>query len=172
MAIAATAAQLGGTVISTVAGLRAGKTEQAAANMEADQLEMLAKEEYAAGQREALEVDRQTKQVLGRGRAIEAASGAGGQQTDNLFADVAIAGNYRRDIAMYVADQRRRGLISQAEVTRKAGRAALVASRMTAAGNLINGFGNAAMGIADWYQTYGGGAPVVQAPASTGYYYP
>lgn len=155
LAIVGTAAQVAGTATSAIASLKAGKAQQEAANIEAAQLEEFGKEEYASGQRESMEIGRQTKLLESRGRAVAAASGAGGSGLDTLAADVAQAGNYRRDIALYVGYQRRRGLFSQADVTRKAGRAALTASRMTAAGTLLEGVGSAAYNAYDYFGTYG-----------------
>tara|TARA_R110000868_G_scaffold122871_4_gene325748 strand:+ start:4759 stop:5307 length:549 start_codon:yes stop_codon:yes gene_type:complete len=167
MAVVGTAASVGGTIVQAGAYRKQGISDQAAANYEAAQLDLLANEEYAAAQRESLEVGRQTDILQGRGRAVAAASGAGASDVTvrNIQAEVQNQGDYRQNLAMYGGAQRRLGLRAQAEATRMAGRASLQGSKLSAFGTILGGFGNSATNAASFFQSYGGGNAAAVAGA-------
>lgn len=157
-AIIGVGARLGSTIIGGIAQARAGRAERDAAYFEADQMESLAGEERAAGQRDAFEIDRQVNTLLSRGRAVAAASGAGASDSTvaNVQADLATAGRARSDMANYTANARASALETQAEMRRRGGRASLTAGRLAAFGTIIGGTGSAASDFGTWASTYGG----------------
>lgn len=171
-AVVGTVATVAGTVVQGRAQREAGEQEQAAANYEADQLERSAKEELAAGQREGMEIGRQTGLARSRQRALAAASGAGAGDVSvqMLEADLQRQGNYRRDLAIYGGIERAKGQVAQATARRKAGRAALTGSRMAAAGTIISGLGSAANTASSFFLNYGAGRPTSTAAAGGHFY--
>lgn len=170
LAVAGTVAQVAGSVVQGRAQRRAGIAAQEAANYEADQLDDAAGEELAAGQREGFEIDRQTDLLGSRQQAVAAASGAGATDPNvtDAMADVEREGGYRRNIALYGAIQRGRGLRAQAEATRRSGQAARTGSRYAAAGTILGGIGSAAANASSFYFQYGAGRPGVAAPGTGG----
>lgn len=173
-AVAGTVASVAGSVIQGRAQRRAGEAAQDAANYEARQLDASAGEEVAAGQREGFEIDRQTDLLGSRQQAVAAASGAGGDDPSitDAMSDVQREGSYRRNLALYGAIQRGRGLRGQAEATRRSGQAARAGSRLAAAGTIIGGIGSAAAQQSSFYFQYGAGRPApATAPSGGGVYY-
>lgn len=162
VAIAGTVATIAGTVIQGRAIKKQGAASNDAALYEAAQLERTSKEEYAAGQREGMEIDRQTGILQGEMRSKAAASGAGASDDTvvRLASEVARQGGYRRDLAIYGAIERAKGLRAQAVATRKAGVASLQGSRLGAAGTVIAGLGSAAYNAASFFQQFGKKQPI------------
>lgn len=174
IAAAGTVAQVAGSVVQGRATRKAGEAAQDAANYEAQQLDASAREEVAAGQREGFEIGRQTDILGSRQRAVAAASGAGADDASvtDAMADVQREGSYRRNLALYGAIQRGRGLRAQAEATRRSGRASLQGSRLAAAGTIIGGLGSAASNASSFFMQYGAGRPAGAAGAGgSGVYY-
>ncbi len=146
-----------GTVVEGAATARAGRAAAEAAEVEARQLDAAGKEEFAAGQREGFELDRETSLMQSKQQSLAAASGAGAADATALDAMDAVKreGGYRRNMALYGAIQRGRGLHAQAGATRRSGQAALEGSRLAAAGTIIGGLGRAASGVASFQAQYG-----------------
>lgn len=161
LAAAGTVASVAGSLIQGRATRRAGVAARDAADYEASQLDAAAGEEVAAGQREGFEIERQTGLLGSRQQAVAAASGAGGTDPNvvDAMADVQREGGYRRNLAIYGAIQRGRGLRAQAEATRRSGQASLAGSRLAAAGTIIGGLGSAAAQQSSFYFQYGAGRP-------------
>jgi hypothetical protein len=158
MAIVGTVATVGGTAIQGVGRLKAGRAEKDAAFFEADQAEALSKEELAAGQREGFEIDRQGNLLKSRQTAVAAASGLGAGDISVLdaTADVDRLVKYRKDLALFSAIQRAKGLRAQATAARKSGRASLTGGRFGAAGSVAGGVGAALSSSASFFSNYAG----------------
>jgi hypothetical protein len=150
-----------GSIIEGNAQLRAGRAAAAEAEIEARQLDAAGREELAAGQREGFELDRETTMLQSKQRSLAAASGAGAADASVLDAmdDVKREGGYRRDLGLYGANQRSRGLRAQAGATRRSGQAALEGSRYAAAGTILGGVGRAVGNWASFKAAYGNGQP-------------
>ena len=135
-----------GTVVEGVATVRGGRAAAAEAEIEAKQLDASGREELAAGQREGFELDRETALLQSKQQSLAAASGGGAADPTVLDAmdDVQREGKYRRNLAIYGATQRSRGLHAQAGATRRTGQAALQGSKFAAAGTILGGLGRAA----------------------------
>jgi hypothetical protein len=141
MAGLALVASLAGTAVSAIGTIAAGKAQAQAANYEAAQLDIKAKEERAAAQREALEKKRETDLLLSRHQALTANSGLG--TTDPTILDqtgeIADYGTYQQAMTQYGGESRAAGLESQASATRLTGKAAQQGAMYAAAGTIING---------------------------------
>ena len=164
LAIIGTVVRLGSTIIGGIAQARGGRAQRDAAFFEAEQMDMMAGEERAAGQREGFEVERQVGTLLSQGRVAASASGAGASDigVSNVQADLARAGEVRAETANYTAGQRAQGLELQAEMRRRGGVSALQAGQLAAMGTIIGGFGEAAAGFSSWAHEYGDKAAVVE----------
>ncbi|RWL14888.1 MAG: hypothetical protein EOR57_31575 [Mesorhizobium sp.] len=122
--------------------------EKNAADFEAQQLEMKAKEETAAAQREALDKRREGAIINSRAQALAAASGAGAG-TDaptivKLMGKTAGEAEYNAGTSMYGGLSRAAGLRDSAKGRRASGKASLL-------GSVFSGFGSAASGISKAY---------------------
>jgi hypothetical protein len=150
-----------GTVVEGAATARAGRAAAANAEIEARQLDAAGKEELAAGQREGFELDRETAMLQSKQQSLAAGSGAGATDATVLDAmdDVKREGGYRRNMALYGAIQRSRGLKAQAGATRRSGQVALEGSRIAATGTIIGGLGRAASGWGSFNAQFGAGTP-------------
>lgn len=136
-------------------------SRQQMANLQAQQLQVNAGQEQAAGQRQAMEAKRKGSLLASRMRAVMGASGAG--MDDNLIASLEGQGDYASDTALYNANEKARGLNNQAALTRWSGDAALAggendraAADSAATSTLVGGIGRAGLSFAS---KYGGDAP-------------
>jgi len=132
---------LAGTAVSAAGTLAAGKQEQANANYQAQQLEIRANEEMAAGQREGFELERRKKLALSS--LQNKAAGGGFSATDktalDLTGDIEEYGTLQQQMATYGGASRKRGNEALATGARVAGNAAVIGSRYTAAGTIAGG---------------------------------
>lgn len=142
-----------GGVVQAVGTIAAGQAERQAADYEAAQLDVRAKEEKAAAFREAEEVARRRRLVLSQVQSRAAASGLG--PTDdtvlNIESEIAGYGAEQEGAARAVGVMRERGLKAQAAATRASGRAAATGSAFAAGGTILGSFVNA------FSQKYGDG---------------
>ena len=160
------------TVVSTVAGLAgsymqaqgtlaAGKAAQQAAEFEAKQLDIKAKEEQAAAQRDMLDQRREKELALSKLQSNAAASGFSATDPTALaLADeIEKYGTYKEQMAMYGGESRRQGITAQAAGRRMEGKAARIGSQYSAAGTILGGISTMASKYASPYgkQTSGGG---------------
>ena len=134
--------------LSGIGTIAAGVAEKNAADYEAQQLEMKAKEETAAAQREAIDKRREGTIINSRAQALAAASGAGAG-TDaptivKLMGKTAGEAEYNAGTSMYGGKSRAAGLRDSAKGRRASGKASLL-------GSVFSGFGSAAGGIAKAY---------------------
>jgi hypothetical protein len=130
-----------GSGLSALGGISAGAAENANAKFEAAQMDMKAKEETAAAQRDAMAKQREGRIVNSRAQAVAAASGAGAG-TDaptivKLMKDTAGEAQYNADTAMYGGYSRAAGLRDSARGRRASGKASLL-------GSVLGGFGGVA----------------------------
>ena len=149
----ATIASLAGTAVSAIGTIAAGKAEQKAANYEAAQLDVQAKDERAGAQREAQELARRKRLALSTLTAN--AAGSGFTATDptvlDLAGEIAEYGTYQEQLAMYGGTSRAEGLKASAAARRVSGAAARRGSIYSAGGTLLAGFGQT------MFDRYGGG---------------
>lgn len=140
------------TVVSTVAGLAgsymqaqgtlaAGKAAQQAAEFEAKQLDIKAKEEQAAAQRDMFDQRREKELALSKLQSNAAASGFSATDPTALaLADeIEKYGTYKEQMAMYGGTSRRAGIEAQAAGRRMEGKAARIGSQYSAAGTILGG---------------------------------
>lgn len=146
-----------GTVVSAIGTIAAGAASAQAANYQAAQLDLKAKEERASSQREGFEIGRQKGLIQSRIQALSAASGgdaggAFGSTIDALANDVEAGGEYRRLMADYGGQERAAGLRGQANAARYTGQAAQMGSFFSAAGTILGG-------ASTFFDQYGYGRP-------------
>ena len=110
--IASTAMTAVGTIAAGQAAKEQGELSKRASDFEAKQLDIKAKEEKAAGQREMFELRREKDVALSRLQTVGAASGfTATDPTALALADeVAKYGTYREQLAMFGGTQRERDL--------------------------------------------------------------
>lgn len=159
------------TVVSAVAGmagsyiqaqgtLAAGKAAQQAANYEAAQLDIKAKEEQAAAQREMLDQRREKELALSKLQTNAAASGFSATDPTALaLADeIERYGTVKEQMSMYGGESRRRGIAAQAAGRRLTGAAERAGSQYSAAGTILGGISTMASKYAGpKYAAAGGG---------------
>lgn len=148
-------ASLAGTAVSAIGTIASGQAAARAAEMQARQLELNAKNEFAAGQREAQDEAHKTKLILSRLQNNASSGGFSGTDPTalDLTGDVAKYGTYRQQVAQYGGENRAEGLRTQAAAARETGKAELTGSYFRAGGTLLSGFGGTL------YDKYGFGAP-------------
>lgn len=133
--------------MSALGGISAGAAEKTNADFEAQQLDMKAKEETAAAQRDAIAKRREGAILNSRAQAVAAASG-GGAGTDaptivKLMSDTAGEAEYNAGASMYGGYSRAAGLRDSAKGRRAAGKASLL-------GSVLSGFGGAAKTVSSF----------------------
>lgn len=143
-----------GSVVSAFGTIAAGAAAKRSADYQAAQLEIKAKEEKAAAQREAGEVARQKRLVQSRQQAVLAASGGGAldETALDLAGDVEREGTYRELAVRYGGDERAKGLRAQATAARMSGQAAMTGAIFDAAGGVMKG-------ASTFFDSFGGGKP-------------
>lgn len=139
--------ELIGALVSAGATVAGGVAEKNASDFEADQLDMKAKEEAAASQREAAQNTKEAEYAMSRQQALAASSG-GGAGSDaptiiKLMSDVAGQGELNQQSTLYGGQQRAAGLIDQAKGRRMSGKASLM-------GSVLSGFGQSAKGVGSY----------------------
>ena len=158
----ATIATLVGTAVSAVGTIAAGKADKASADYEAAQLDINAKEEMAAAQREGEEYRRKKELALSSLQAR--AAGSGFSATDPtalaLADEISKYGTLQEQMAMYGGKSRRAGLEAQAAGRRMSGRAARTGSYYKAGATILGGIST----LADKYNP-----PTARSSAPTSY---
>lgn len=133
-----------GAIVSGVGTIASGVAANRNAQFEAQQLDMKAKEETAAAQRDAQEKRREGALLNSRAQAVAAASG-GGAGLDaptivKIMGNTASRAEYNAQTATYGGLSRAAGLRDQARGRRAEGKASLL-------GSVFGGFGQAAKGF-------------------------
>ena len=134
------AAAAGGTILSTVGAIQAGKSQQAMANYQAKLADKRAKEEKALSIKTSRETRRRGRIAASRARAVGAASG-GGVDWD-LMEDLDEETEIRAMNAIWEGQSRYDDLQAQAGEARARGKAAKKAGYLKAAGTLLGGADN------------------------------
>lgn len=144
LATIATLASVAGTVVSAVGTIAAGQAAERDAEFAAQQLDIQAKDEFAAAQREAEEIRRNKELVISRQRALAGASGFSPTSDDYvaLEAETAGFGKLQELSALAAGQMRRRNTEYQAASTRATGKAQKTGSYYQAGGTILSGFGN------------------------------
>lgn len=161
MAQLAMVAMIAGSAMQAAGTLAAGNAAEAEGAFQAQQLDIKAKEEVAASQREAMQKRKETDLVLSRQQALAASSGLGALDPTilDLAGDVAEEGAYHESLIRYGGQERAAGLKLQGQAARFSGKNAQRGSRWAAAGTLASGVGSSMFG------KYGaGGPPAAGAP--------
>lgn len=133
--------------------------QQQADEFEAQQLEIQAGQVVAAGQRGALEEERQARLVQSRAIAVAAASG--GSVADptviNILARSAGEGTYRAGVALYQGEERAREMRMQAVGKRFEGQIAIEGGQARAQAARTQGITSLLSTGASLFTKYGGG---------------
>jgi len=155
LAVISAIAGLASSGIAAYGTLAAGKSAQQAANYEAAQLDVKAKEEQAASQREAFEYKRRKDMALSELQNKGAASGFSATDPTSLaLADeISKYGTMQEQMAMYGGESRRTGIEAQAYGRRMEGAAARQGAAYSAAGTILGGIST----MAGKYAPPGGG---------------
>lgn len=127
----------GGSAVSALGAIQAGKSQAAAAEYQARQLEAQGKAERAAASLEAERESKQKKLVLSRARAVAAASGGG--QDIELLGDIEEEGTYRTLLALWGGEERAKGRKAQAAAARFGGQAYKRAGFLDGARTILGG---------------------------------
>lgn len=130
-----------GSIIGAAGKVIGGINANNAAQAEAAQLEMQGKEEFAAGQRDALAKRREGQLLNSRVQSLAAASGAGADSPTivRLMAGTSSEAEYNAGTAMYGGKARRRGAFDRATAARASGQSSLLGSMFDAAGTAMTG---------------------------------
>lgn len=137
--------ELIGTLIGAVGTVASGVAENRNAQFEAQQLDMKAKEETAAAQRDAEGKRREGVLINSRAQALAAASGAGAGDDAptivKLMSQTSGEAEYNAGASLYGGYSRASGLRDSAKGRRASGRASLLGSFFSGAGQAAGGFG-------------------------------
>lgn len=133
-----------GPLIAAAGSIAGGVAANNNAKFEAQQMEMRAKEETAASQRDAIAKRREGSLINSRAQAVAAASGAGAG-TDaptivKLMSQTSGEAEYNAQSSLYGGKSRSAGLMDSAKGRRAEGKATLL-------GSVFSGFGQAAKGF-------------------------
>ena len=91
---------LAGTALTAFGAIRQGQAEKAAADHQARQLDLIAKEQEAAGQQSVIEKRRQAEILQSRALAAAGASGAGTLDSNVLNIISGLAAESERDVQL------------------------------------------------------------------------
>ena len=138
---------IGGSVLSGLGQIQAGKAANVNAKFQAGQLEQQAGQERASSQRVAIEERRRA--AIAGSNATAAAASSGGGATDptvlNITGAIAKQGEYNALSALFEGEERARSQELQATSTRMQGKQAKKAGYISGASTIIGGAGNALM---------------------------
>ncbi len=157
----ATAATIGGSIVSGLGQIQAGRAANISSKFQAAQAQQQAGQQRAAGQRAAIEERRKTDIALSRGQAVAAASGGGALDPTvlKLMGGVAQQGEYNALSALFESEEAARGLELGAAAKRMEGKQAKKAGMIGGISTIAGGIGQ---GL---YQKYG--TPSTAMPSET-----
>ena len=149
MAAIGAVASLVGSIVSAAGTVAAGKAQQQAAEYEAKQLDIKAKNEQAAAQREANELTRRRDLAVStlQTRAAQSGFTATDPTALALQDEITRYGTYQSQVAQFGGEDRRAGYEAKAETRRLEGRAARIGASYAAAGTILGGIGGLAKGF-------------------------
>lgn len=147
MTTIATVASVGGSVLSGIGQIQAGKAANVSADFQAKQMEQRAGQERASSQRVAIEERRRAAIAGSNAQAAAAASGGGATDPTvlNIQGGIAGQGEYNALSALFEGEEKGRGLELQATSARMEGKQAKRAGMVSGISTIIGGAGNALM---------------------------
>lgn len=160
----ATALAIMGTVVSAVGSIATGQAQKQAADYQAAEYEVKAKEDAAVGQRDAqaYELQKQLAESTLQARAAGSAFSATDTNSLNLLKGIEGYGEEQAGVARYKGDSAAAGDVAQANAARLSGQAAVTGSYFSAAGTILGGFGST------MFSAYGAGL-MPKSVAAPGY---
>lgn len=134
-----------GSIVSAVGTIASGNAQRAAAEYQAQQLDIQAKNELATAQQEAQQVRRNKDLVLSRQRALTGASGLGGSDPTvvNIANETAGYGHDQEMAALAGGLLRKNAAENEAVSARATGQAQQTGAMYSAFGSIAGGFSNA-----------------------------
>lgn len=141
--VTATVIAIGGSVLSGLGQIQAGKAANNSAKFQAAQLEQQAGQEKATSQRVAIEERRRSDIAISDATAAAAASGGGATDPTvlNIQGGLAEQGEYNALSALFQGDDRAAGLKLQAASARSQGKQAKRAGLIGGASTILSGIG-------------------------------
>lgn len=167
--VAAAALAIGGSIVSGVGQMQAGRAANVSAKFQAAQAQQQAGQERATAQRAAIEERRKADLALSRGQAVLASSGGGTLDPTamRLMGGIAQQGEYNALSALFQGEETARGLELGAAAKRMEGKQAKRAGMIGGISTIASGIGQAGMSLNQKYgtsstamssRTYGGEA--------------
>jgi len=149
--VAALAATVGGSIVSGLGQMQAGRAANVSAKFQAAQAQQQAGQERATAQRAAIEERRKADLALSRGQAVLASSGGGALDPTamRLMGGIAQQGEYNALSALFQGEETARGLELGAAAKRMEGKQAKKAGMIGGISTIAGGIGQ---GL---YQKYG-----------------
>jgi hypothetical protein len=143
--ITATVLSIGGSVLSGLGQMQAGKAANANAKFQAAQMEQQAGQERASSQRQAIAERRQANIMQSNAQASAAASGGGATDPTvlNITGNLAKEGEYNALSALFAGEERARGQELQATSTRMQGKQAKKQGMISGISTIIGGSASA-----------------------------
>lgn len=157
-----------GELIGGLSHLQFGMQAQRAAEFQAAQLRQGAGQAVASSQRQAFDIDRQSKYVASAALATAAASGGGASDPTvvNLISQNAQEFAYRKAVALYQGEDKARLMNMQASAKEYEGKSSMQNSALVAGSQLFKAGTTVMKGAArdaSLFQRFGGGGPKPQA---------
>lgn len=147
MTMMATVASVGGSVLSGLGQIQAGRAANTSAKFQAAQLEQKAGQDRATAQRAAIEERRKANIGISNAQAASAASGSGATDPTvlNITGGLAQQGEYNALSALFQGEEAARGAELQATSSRMQGKQAQKAGMTSGISTIIGGTGSALM---------------------------
>lgn len=139
-------ATIAGTAVSAAGSIAAGRAQERAAEHRAQQLEIKAKEEKAAAQRESMQLRRRKELAISSAQARAGASGfdPGSSGTLDIIGEIERYGTLQEQTALYGGLSREQGLLDSATGERITGASQRTAGYYDAAGTILGGISSMA----------------------------
>lgn len=134
-----TALTIASTAVGAAGTIAAGQAAKRNSDFQAAQLDVRARQEKAAAQREAEDIRRRTQLALSRQQAVSAASGLGASDptVQEIASETASFGAYQAATAQAGGDMRASNAYLQASGARASGSAALTGSYLSAGSTIL-----------------------------------
>jgi hypothetical protein len=168
---AGTVTQAAGEMMGGISHIEFGIQSRQAAEFQAAQLRLNASNAAASGQRQAADVDLQSKYIASAALATAAASGGGASDPGvvTLMARNAAEGAYKRSVALYEGEDRAKALNLSADAKEFEGKNVLANSVAVGASQFVGAGTTLLRGAAkdrSLFQRFGGGGPGVDTGES------
>ena len=148
-------AAVGGSIVSGLGQMQAGRAANVSAKFQAAQAQQQAGQERATAQRAAIEERRKADLALSRGQAVLASSGGGTLDPTamRLMGGIAQQGEYNALSALFQGEETARGLELGAAAKRMEGKQAKKAGMIGGISTIASGIGQAGMSLNQKYGT-------------------